>query len=141
MLSHVRLFGELMDYTSLGFSFHGISQARILVWAAISFSRGASWPRDQTRVSWKSPVFQADSFTAKPHYSMQNPLVACGMWDLGPWLGSKPGPPALEVMTLSPWTTREILFWKSFQRTSSFVNDCSATWQLFYCFFSIHGYD
>ena len=32
-------------------SVHGISQARILEWVAISFSRGSSWPRDQTHVS------------------------------------------------------------------------------------------
>ena len=30
---------------------HGIFQARILEWAAISFSRGSSQPRDQTQVS------------------------------------------------------------------------------------------
>ena len=30
---------------------HGILQARILEWVAISFSRGSSWPRDRTRVS------------------------------------------------------------------------------------------
>ena len=30
---------------------HGIFQARILEWAAISFSRGSSQPRDRTRVS------------------------------------------------------------------------------------------
>ena len=30
---------------------HGILQARILKWVAISFSRGSSWPRDQTQVS------------------------------------------------------------------------------------------
>ena len=30
---------------------HGISQARILEWVAIPFSRGSSWPRDQTQVS------------------------------------------------------------------------------------------
>ena len=30
---------------------HGILQARILEWVAISFSRGPSQPRDQTRVS------------------------------------------------------------------------------------------
>ena len=33
-------------------SVHGISQARILEWVAISFSRGSSWPRDRTDVSW-----------------------------------------------------------------------------------------
>ena len=32
-------------------SVHEISQARILEWVAISFSRGSSWPRDGTRVS------------------------------------------------------------------------------------------
>ena len=30
---------------------HGIYQARVLEWVAISFSRGSSWPRDQTQVS------------------------------------------------------------------------------------------
>ena len=30
---------------------HGILQARILEWVAISFSRGSSQPRDQTQVS------------------------------------------------------------------------------------------
>ena len=30
------------------FPIHGIFQARVLEWVAISFSRGSSWPRDQT---------------------------------------------------------------------------------------------
>ena len=34
-----------------GFSVHGIFQARILEWVAISFSRGPFQPRDGTRVS------------------------------------------------------------------------------------------
>ena len=32
-------------------SVHGIVQARILEWVAVSFSRGSSWPRDRTQVS------------------------------------------------------------------------------------------
>ena len=40
-----------MDYSLPGFSVHGISQARILDWVVISFSRGSSRPRDQTSVS------------------------------------------------------------------------------------------
>ena len=40
-----------MDYSLPGSSVHGIFQARILKWVAISFSRGSSWPRDQTCVS------------------------------------------------------------------------------------------
>ena len=34
-----------------GSSVHGISQARILEWVTISFSRGSSRPRDQTCIS------------------------------------------------------------------------------------------
>ena len=40
-----------MDGNPPGSSIHGILQARILEWVAIPFSRGSSWPRDQTRVS------------------------------------------------------------------------------------------
>ena len=40
-----------MVCTSPGSSVHGISQGRILEWVAISFPRGSSQPRDQTRVS------------------------------------------------------------------------------------------
>ena len=40
-----------MDYILPGSSVHGILQARILEWVAISFSRGSSWPRDWTWVS------------------------------------------------------------------------------------------
>ena len=39
-----------MNYNLPGSSVHGISQARILEWVAISFSRGSSWPRDRTCV-------------------------------------------------------------------------------------------
>ena len=35
-----------------GSSVGGISQIRILEWVATSFSRGFSWPRDQTHVSY-----------------------------------------------------------------------------------------
>ena len=40
-----------MDCSLPGSSVHGIFQARVLEWAAISFSRGSSQPRDQTQVS------------------------------------------------------------------------------------------
>ena len=40
-----------MDCSPLGSSVHGILQARILEWVAISFSRGSSSPRDWTWVS------------------------------------------------------------------------------------------
>ena len=40
-----------MDSSPPGPSMHGILQARLLEWVAISFSMGSSQPRDQTRVS------------------------------------------------------------------------------------------
>ena len=40
-----------MDCSPPGSSVHGTFQARILEWVAISFFRGSSQPRDQTRVS------------------------------------------------------------------------------------------
>ena len=40
-----------MDCSLPGSSLHGILQARILEWIAISFSRGSSRLRDQTQVS------------------------------------------------------------------------------------------
>ena len=39
------------DCSLPGFSVHGIFQARVLEWVAISFSRGSSWPRDRPQVS------------------------------------------------------------------------------------------
>ena len=44
------------DCSPPGSSVHGILQARILEWVAIAFSKGSSWPRDQTR----SPALQMD---------------------------------------------------------------------------------
>ena len=34
-------------------------------------------------------------------------IFSCGMWDLAPWLGIEPRPPALEVWCLSYWTIRK----------------------------------
>ena len=41
-----------MDCSPLGSSVHRILQVRILEWVSISYSRGPSWPRDWTCVSY-----------------------------------------------------------------------------------------
>ena len=51
-----------MDCSPPGSSIHGISQARILEWVAIPFSRGSSQSRDQTHFSYIAGGF----FTTKP---------------------------------------------------------------------------
>ena len=47
-LCHV-WFCDPVDCSPPGSSVHGILQARILEWVAISFSKGSSWPRDWTK--------------------------------------------------------------------------------------------
>ena len=37
-----------LDCSTPGSSVHGIFQAKVLEWVVVSFSRGSSWPRDQT---------------------------------------------------------------------------------------------
>ena len=54
-----------MDYSPPGSSVHGILQARILEWVAISYSRGSSGPRDQTCVSCDSCI-AGGFFTLEP---------------------------------------------------------------------------
>ena len=48
-----------MDCSPPGSSIHGILQARILEWIAISFSWGSSQPRDLTQVSRVAGIFLA----------------------------------------------------------------------------------
>ena len=60
-LIHVRLC-DPVDCSPPGSSVQGILQARMLEWAAISFSRASSQPRDRTR----SPTLQADALTSEP---------------------------------------------------------------------------
>ena len=56
---------ESMDCSLPGSSAHGILQARILKWAVVSFSRGSSRPRDQTRVSCTTGRLLTISATGK----------------------------------------------------------------------------
>ena len=51
LLSCVQLFVTPWTVVRQAPSVHGVSQAKILVWVAISFSRGSSQPRDQTCIS------------------------------------------------------------------------------------------
>ena len=45
-----------MDCSLPGSSVHGILQARVLEWVVMSFSRGLSWPKDRTCISFLSCI-------------------------------------------------------------------------------------
>ena len=53
-----------MDCSLLGSFAHGILQARILEWVAISFSRGSS--RSDPGIKPRSPALQANALTSAP---------------------------------------------------------------------------
>ena len=69
MLSHfncVWLCVTLMDSSLPSSSVHGILQARILEWVAMTSSRGSSQPRDQTCISYCLLHWQVSSLTLEP---------------------------------------------------------------------------
>ena len=57
-----------VDCSPPGSSVHGILQARILEWAAISFFRGTSPPRDRTQVSCTAGRFLTNWATREPYH-------------------------------------------------------------------------
>ena len=59
-----------MDCRSSGSTVHGILQARIAEWIAISFSRGSSRPRDWTLVSCITGRLFTNWTTRKPYKSL-----------------------------------------------------------------------
>ena len=54
------------DFNLPGSSVHGILQARILEWVAMPSSRGSSWPRDQTHISYIYLYWQVSSLPLAP---------------------------------------------------------------------------
>ena len=55
-----------VDYSLTGSSVHGILQARTLEWAAMSSSRGSSWPGDRTCISYTTGGFLTVEPLGKP---------------------------------------------------------------------------
>ena len=81
-----------MDCSLPGSSVYGVSQARMLEWVAISFSRGSSQPRDRT---WtESPVASALAgrfITTEPPGTLPVSTGDVRDMDLIPGLGRSPG--------------------------------------------------
>ena len=60
-----------LDYSPPGSSVHGIFQARILEWVAISYSRESSWPRYWTYGSYDSWI-AGKFFTLLSHWKIKS---------------------------------------------------------------------
>ena len=63
------------DCSPPGFSVHGILQARILEWVAISSYRGSSQSRDWTHVSWVSCIGRQVLYELRYCGSHSSPIV------------------------------------------------------------------
>ena len=65
------------------------------------------------RLNWTEPCLSCSTQDLPSSLQHAESLVAacklsCSVWDLGPWSGMEPGPPALRVWNLSCQTTREV---------------------------------
>ena len=67
LLQSFLILWDPMDCSPPGSSAHGILQARILGWSAISFSRESSWTMDRT-MSLKSPALAGRFFTTSANW-------------------------------------------------------------------------
>ena len=105
-----------MDCSPPGSSVHGISQARILEWVAISFSRGSSLPRDWICISCISGEFFTNWATreACPSNGLSQIIRKVGLetlwtfWPLCYWnkqegQTSKPGEPGKGIPKNGTW--------------------------------------
>ena len=92
-----------MNCSPTGSSVHGIFQARILDWVAISSSRGSFWPRDQTWVSCIAGKFFTIWTTREDHVA----------WKQG-WKTSRDieGNLAQRKMILHPYSAKHSSSWK-----------------------------
>ena len=67
-----------MDCSPPSSSVHGILQVGLLEWVAMPSSRGPSWCRDRTQVSYIAGGFFTDWASRKPfHWSMASPAQMC----------------------------------------------------------------
>ena len=99
LFSRVQLFCDPMDCNPPGSTVHGISQARLLEWVAISFSRGSSQFRDRTHVSCLAGGFFTPDPPGKPWMLLLPILSALGevikefryflLFDMVTWLWVK----------------------------------------------------
>ena len=92
--------------SSAGSSVHGFLQARTLEWAAIAFSRGSSWPKDQTWASRIVGKFFTIWATKEAPTILKWVSPSPGSF---PSLGIEPWSPAFREDSLPKWNYKAAL--------------------------------
>ena len=125
-----------MDCSPPGFSLHGILQARILEWVAISFSRVSSWPRDQTHVS----CIEGEFFTIwASRDSLVAQLVKNLLWENRNRIIEKMlhFPTSFHLWSIAIWSfdlyhnlgmQKETMLWSSFYRQKIWDSESPQVW-------------
>ena len=70
---------DCTDRSPPGSSVHGISQARIREWVALSFSRASSWPRDWTCMSCIDRPILCQPSHQRSHPLTSSPKFPCSL--------------------------------------------------------------
>ena len=122
-----------MDCSPPGSSVHGISQARILEWVTISFTKRSSWPRDQTHISCVSCIgrqilYHWVTWEAPATKSLQSCPTLCDPID-----GSPPGSAVPEILQARTLEWVAISFsnewkWKVKVKSLSHVQPSATPW-------------
>ena len=111
LLSHVWLFAA-MDCSLSASSTHGISQAKILEWVAISSSRGSSQPRHQTHAH-VSPVLAGRLFFTTTTWNALYVFLHKACHSLPAFRSTKHHFTTLEGATETKSPTVSTTFWKT----------------------------
>ena len=111
-LSQAQLFCNPMDCGPPGSPVHGILQARILEWVAMSFSRGSLQPGTEP----KPPALQADSLLLSHWGSLLPKVIFSNFMALNPWILKIPNflqPASTSLMNCRlihpPWMSKDHL--------------------------------
>ena len=129
------------DCSQPGSSVHGIFLARILEWVAISYSRGSSWPRNQTLVSCVSCI--AGGFLMASHWGSAGQIR--GSWS--PWHTAGPDQSGLKggwrqaVTQISGPDTLMMFFLDSYFLIGSYGNNTPfVNWNIGWVFLCGHSH-
>ena len=83
-----------------------------LHWIVFTVKKKISWAYlcgcilDSIQICWS--IYPPANTTGLKNIYLFVLGLSCGIWELVPWPGIKPRPPALGAQSLSHWTTREV---------------------------------
>ena len=131
-----------MDSSLPGSSVHGIFQAIVLEWFAISFSKGSSWPRDRTQVSrivdrrfavWATRELHESSSICPLKRMTEAHTVWCPTYTLAWWECVLFSPDSEETVSSCTWSGCEVYRVYFSGGIETFPSHLTFSWWAFAC--------